>query len=146
MKIALCQTTVHKDWHKNLRNAERVIADAVKSKADMVVLPEMLSVHTTRKPFRQRPSRKAGKHGRRCQRRLQRIMFILWREVYRRARMDIFTVQPILLTEKADRLASIARCICLILMWKVDSITVSPASLRPEMKCVLSKQNLVRLV
>lgn len=41
MKIALCQTTVHKDWHKNLRNAERVIADAVKSKADMVVLPEM---------------------------------------------------------------------------------------------------------
>lgn len=38
MKIALCQTTVHKDWHKNLRNAERVIADAVKSKADMVVL------------------------------------------------------------------------------------------------------------
>ena len=52
----------------------------------------------------------------------------------------------ILLTEKADRLASIARCICLILMWKVDSITVSPASLRLEMKCVLSKQNLVRLV
>ena len=98
MKIALCQTTVHKDWHKNLRNAERVIADAVKSKADMVVLPEM------------------------------------------------FTVQPILLTEKADRLASTARCICLILMWKVDSITVSPASLRLEMKCVLSKQNLVRLV
>ena len=41
MKIALCQSTVHKDWHKNLRNAERVIADAVKSKADMVVLPEM---------------------------------------------------------------------------------------------------------
>ena len=41
MKIALCQTTVHKDWHKNLRNAERVIADAVKSKADMVVPPEM---------------------------------------------------------------------------------------------------------
>ena len=41
MKIALCQTTVHKDWHKNLRNAERVIADAVKTKADMVVLPEM---------------------------------------------------------------------------------------------------------
>ena len=41
MKIALCQTTVHKDWHKNLRNAERVIADAVKTKADMVGLPEM---------------------------------------------------------------------------------------------------------
>lgn len=41
MKIALCQTTVHKDWHKNLRNAERVIAEAVKAKADMVVLPEM---------------------------------------------------------------------------------------------------------
>lgn len=41
MKIALCQTTVHKDWHKNLRNAERVIADAAKEKADMVVLPEM---------------------------------------------------------------------------------------------------------
>lgn len=105
-----------------------------------------LSVHTTRKPFRQLPSRKAGKHGRRCQRRQQRIMFILWREVYRRVRMGIFTVQPILLTEKADRLASTARCICLILMWKVDSITVSPASLRLGMKCVLSKQNLVRLV
>ena len=41
MKIALCQTTVHKDWRKNLRNAERVIAEAVKAKADMVVLPEM---------------------------------------------------------------------------------------------------------
>ena len=36
MKIALCQTTVHKDWHKNLRNAERVIAEAVKAKADIV--------------------------------------------------------------------------------------------------------------
>ena len=145
MKIALCQTTVHKDWHKNLRNAERVIADAVKSKADMVVLPEMFICPYNKKAI-SAAARKAGKHGRRCQRRLQRIMFILWQEVYRRARMDIFTVQPILLTEKADRLASIARCICLILMWKVDSITVSPASLRPEMKCVLSKQNLVRLV
>lgn len=41
MKIALCQTTVHKDWRKNLRNAECVIAEAVKAKADMVVLPEM---------------------------------------------------------------------------------------------------------
>ncbi len=47
MKIALCQTTVHKDWHKNLRNAERVIADAVKSKADMVVLPERSEEHTS---------------------------------------------------------------------------------------------------
>ena len=105
MKIALCQTTVHKDWHKNLRNAERVIADAVKSKADMVVLPEMFIC-----PYNKKAISAAA--------------------------------QP----EKADRLASIARCICLILMWKVDSIIVSPASLRPEMKCVLSKQNLVRLV
>lgn len=132
MKIALCQTTVHKDWHKNLRNAERVIADAVKSKADMVVLPEMFICPYNKKAISAAgPAGRQGKHGRRCQRRLQRIMFILWREVYRRARMDIFTVQPILLTEKADRLASTARCICLILMWKVDSITVSPASLPP---------------
>lgn len=41
MKVALCQTIVHKDWHKNLKNVERFIADAVKAKADMVVLPEM---------------------------------------------------------------------------------------------------------
>lgn len=41
MKIALCQTTVYKDWHKNIRNAERVIEEAAKAHADMVVLPEM---------------------------------------------------------------------------------------------------------
>lgn len=41
MKIALCQTTVYKDKNKNLRNAERVIADAAASHVDMVVLPEM---------------------------------------------------------------------------------------------------------
>lgn len=41
MKIALCQTTVYKDWRKNIRNAERVIGEATKAKADMVVLPEM---------------------------------------------------------------------------------------------------------
>lgn len=60
MKIALCQTTVHKDWHKNLRNAERVIADAVKSKADMVVLPEMFIC-----PYNKKAISAAGPAGRR---------------------------------------------------------------------------------
>lgn len=41
MKIALCQTTVYKDKNKNLRNAERVIAEAAAKHVDMVVLPEM---------------------------------------------------------------------------------------------------------
>ena len=146
MKIALCQTTVHKDWHKNLRNAERVIADAVKSKADMVVLPEMFICPYNKKAISAAAQPEGGEAWQAMSETAAKNHVYLGREVYRRARMDIFTVQPILLTEKADRLASIARCICLILMWKVDSITVSPASLRPEMKCVLSKQNLVRLV
>lgn len=41
MKIALCQMTVYKDWHKNIKNAERMIEEAAKAHADMVVLPEM---------------------------------------------------------------------------------------------------------
>lgn len=49
MKVALCQMTVHKDWRKNIRNAEHAIEEAAKAKADMAVLPEMFICPYNRK-------------------------------------------------------------------------------------------------
>ena len=146
MKIALCQTTVHKDWHKNLRNAERVIADAVKSKADMVVLPEMFICPYNKKAISAAAQPEGGEAWQAMsETAAKNHVYLVAGSIPESADGHIYST-AYTFDREGDRLASIARCICLILMWKVDSITVSPASLRPEMKCVLSKQNLVRLV
>ena len=88
MKIALCQTTVHKDWHKNLRNAERVIADAVKTKADMVVLPEMFICPYNKKAISAAAQPEGGEAWQAMSEAAARSHCLsLWREVYRRVRM-----------------------------------------------------------
>ena len=90
MKIALCQTTVHKDWHKNLRNAERVIADAVKSKADMVVLPRMFICPYNKKAILSAaPSREGGEVWQAMSEAAKKIMFIWVPGSIPRAKMDI---------------------------------------------------------
>ena len=145
MKIALCQTTVHKDWRKNLRNAERVIAEAVKAKADMVVLPEMFICPYNKKAILSAAQPEGGEAWQSMAEAAQKNhVYLAAGSIPESEDGHIYSTCAGFLTGKANRSVNTARCICSILMWRAVSITMNQVSLLPAMKYVLQRLNSVR--
>ncbi len=118
MKIALCQTTVHKDWRKNLRNAERVIAEAVKAKADMVVLPEMFICPYNKKAILSAAQPEGGEAWQSMAEAAQKNhVYLAAGSIPESEDGHIYSTCWIF-DRKANRSVNTARCICSILMWE----------------------------